>query len=219
MLTNIELARQNMVENQIRPWEVLDARVLETLRSVHREDFVGEPHRALAFADIALPIGHGEVMFKPIIEGRILQALVLDPRDRVLEIGTGSGFLTACLARLADRVVSIEQHADLAAAARARLAAAQMHRTHVEVAEAVRDFSTSEPFDAVVVGGAVHALPERFRHWVKPGGRLFAIIGESPVMQAILFKRMDESNWQEESLFETDLPYLRNAEPPRRFSF
>lgn len=218
MQTNTELARQNMVENQVRPWEVLDARVLDTLRTVRREDFVAPAHRALAFADLALPIGHGEVMLKPVVEGRILQALALQPAERVLEIGTGSGFLTACIAQLAASVTSVELHADLADAARSRLAAAHIRNARLEVAEALRAFSTTETFDVVVVGGAVHALPDRFRAWVRPGGRLFAFVGDSPAMQAMLYTRADDTHWTQESLFETDLPYLKNAEPPRRFT-
>ena len=218
MLTNTELARQNMVENQVRTWEVLDPRVLDALRTVKREEFVPVRHRELAFADMAVPIEHGETMLKPVVEGRILQALALEPGERVLEIGTGSGFLTACLARLAASVTSVELHADLAASARTQLAAAQVRNVHLEIADAVRDFSTSDRFDAVVVGGAVHALPERFRAWVKPGGRLFAIVGDSPAMQATLYTRADETHWTSESLFETDVAYLKNAEPPRRFT-
>ncbi|HEY0180433.1 MAG TPA: protein-L-isoaspartate O-methyltransferase [Dokdonella sp.] len=218
MLTNIEQARQNMVENQIRPWEVLDARVLETLGAVHREDFVPARYRDLAFADLALPIGHGEVMLKPIVEGRILQALALEPEERVLEIGSGTGFLTACLARLGGSVVAVERHEDLAASARAQLAAAQVRNARIEVADALVDFEVAEPFDAVVLGGAVHALPERVRAWVKPGGRLFAIVGDSPAMQATLYTRIDAALWRTQSLFETDVPYLKHAEPPRRFT-
>lgn len=218
MQINTELARQNMIENQVRTWEVLDPRVLEALGTVRREDFVPARHRNLAFADIALPIGHGEVMFKPVVEGRILQAIALIPGERVLEIGTGTGFLTACMAQLGASVHSIERHADLADVARAQLAAAQLRNTKVEVADALRDFSSSESFDVVVVGGAVHALPDRFRNWVKPGGRLFAIVGDSPAMQATLFERVDATHWRQESLFETDVPYLLHAEPPRRFA-
>lgn len=218
MQINTELARQNMVENQVRTWEVLDPRVLEALGAVRREDFVPARHRNLAFADLALPIGHDEVMFKPIIEGRILQALALAPGERVLEIGTGTGFLTACMARLAGSVLSVERYADLADAARAQCAAAQALNVQIEVADVLRDFSSNETFDAVLVGGAVHALPDRFRSWVKPGGRLFAIVGDSPAMQATLYSRVDATHWQHESLFETDLPYLLHAEPPRRFA-
>ena len=216
MLT--ELARQNMIENQVRPWEVLDARVLDVLGAVRREDFVPAKYRALAFADMALPIGRGETMMKPTVEGRLLQALALDSDDRVLEIGTGSGFVTACLARLAHSVTSIEQHADLAESARARVAAAGAHNVRIEHADAVKQFDTGERFDAVVVTGAVHALSDRFRQWVAPKGRLFAIVGDSPAMQATLFTRAGDTHWREDSLFETDLAYLTHAEPPRRFT-
>lgn len=216
-MIDTELARQNMVENQVRTSDVLDMRVLDALRSVHREQFVPARHRNLAFTDMALPIGHGEVMLKPVTEGRILQAVAPESGERVLEIGTGTGFLTACLAHLADSVLSVEQHADLAEAARAHLSATQVRNARVETAEAVHGFNPGEQFDLVVVGGAVHSLPERFRSWVKPGGRLFAIVGDSPAMEGTLFRRTGEAQWQQEALFETDVPYLKNAEPPRRF--
>ena len=218
MLTQTEQARQNMVENQVRTWEVLDARVLDVLRSEHREDFVPARHRNLAFADMQLPIGHDEVMLKPVIEGRLLQALAPQTGEKVLEIGTGSGFLTACFARLAGSVTSIERHADLAEGARARLAAAQVRNAKVETTDAFGDFQPDDAFDAVVIGGATFTLPERFRGWVRPGGRLLAIVGQSPAQQVTLYERADDSRWSSASLFETDLPYLRGAEPPRRFT-
>jgi len=218
MLTNAELARQNMIENQVRPWEVLDPRVLDVLGAVRREDFVPARYRNLAFADVALPLGHGEVMMKPIVEGRVLQALGLSADDRVLEIGTGSGFLTACMARLAQSVTSVELHADFAEAARARIAASGAKNVRIEVGDAIKDFDTGERFDAVVVTGAVYALPERLRHSVGTNGRLFAIVGESPAMQATLYTRIGDSQLREQSLFETDIPYLAHAAPPRRFS-
>ena len=218
MLTNADLARQNMIENQVRPWEVLDPRVLEVMSAVRREDFVPARYRNLAFADTALPLGHGEVMMKPIVEGRTLQALGLGGEDRVLEIGTGSGFLTACLARLAGAVTSVEVHADFAESARARIAAAGANNVRIEVADAVRGFATADRYDAVVVTGAVYSLPDRFRDWVAPHGRLFAIVGEAPAMQAMLYTRADDSHWREQSLFETDVPYLMHAAPPRRFA-
>ena len=218
MLTNADIARQNMIENQVRPWEVLDPRVLDVLAAVRREDFVPARYRALAFADMALPIGNGETMMKPTVEGRMLQSLALGADDRVLEIGTGSGFVTTCLARLAGSVTSIEIHADLADAARTRIAAAGAHNVRVEVADAMKGFKTGERFDAVVVTGAVYTVPDHFRAWVAPNGRLFAIVGESPAMQAMLMTRADETHWREESLFETDLRYLTHAEPPRRFA-
>jgi protein-L-isoaspartate(D-aspartate) O-methyltransferase len=218
MPTNVEIARQNMIENQVRPWEVLDPRVLDVLAAVRREDFVPVRYRNLAFADMALPIGHGEAMMKPTVEGRLLQALDLGADDRVLEIGTGSGFITACLARLAGAVTSVEMHADFADAARARVAAAGAKNVRIEVANAVRGFNGTDRYNAVVVTGAVYSLPDAFRAWVAPHGRLFAIVGESPAMQAMLYTRADDSHWREESLFETDVRYLTHAEPPRRFT-
>jgi protein-L-isoaspartate(D-aspartate) O-methyltransferase len=214
---NVERARFNMVEQQVRPWDVLDARVLAVLTEVRREDYVSAEHRQIAFADLELPLAHGEVMMKPVIEGRVLQAVEVRPGDSVLEIGTGSGFLTACLARLGGDIVSVEQHADLAATARERLQRDGITNVKVEVAEAVREFQPGREFDVVVLTGAVHALPERFKSWLKPGGRLFAVTGESPVQQAIVFTR-DGTTLRETSLFETDLPYLTNAAPPKRFS-
>ena len=218
MLLNIEQARQNMVENQVRTWEVLDPRVLHTLGVVPREDFVPARYRALAFADMALPIGHGEVMLKPVVEGRILQALGLTASDHVLEIGTGSGFLSACMGRLAGQVTSVECRADLADAARVRLDRLGVRNVQIETADAITTFKTAQSFDALMIGGAVHALPAHLRAMVRPGGRLFAIVGESPAMQARLYTRADETHWLEESLFETDVPYLQHAEPPRRFT-
>lgn len=217
MSLNVERARFNMVEQQVRPWDVLDARVLAVLKDVRREEYVRAEHRQLAFADLELPLGHGEVMMKPVIEGRVLQSLEVKSGDSVLEIGTGSGFLTACLARLGRDVVSVEQHADLAETARGRLQRDGIANASVEIAEAVREFQPGREFDIVVLTGAVYTLPERFKAWLKPGGRLFAVTGESPVQHAIVFTR-DGTNLRETSLFETDLAYLTNAAPPKRFS-
>ena len=218
MSLNFELARHNMVEQQVRPWEVLDSRVLEALSALRREDFVPAGYRNLAFADLGLPLAHGEVMMKPVVEGRVLQAVAPTRAESVLEIGTGSGFLTACLARLAGSVHSIDQHADLVEGAGLHLRNARVANATLEVAEAVHGFKPKEQYDVIVVTGAVHTLPQRWRDWVRPGGRLFAIVGESPAMQATLFTRADETHWREDSLFETDLPYLTHAEPPRRFA-
>ncbi|MEO8672944.1 MAG: protein-L-isoaspartate O-methyltransferase [Tahibacter sp.] len=218
MSMNFDQARFNMVEQQVRPWDVLDADVLAVLTRVRREDFVADAHRALAFADLSLPLGHGEFMMKPVVEGRLLQALALGGGDSVLEIGTGSGFLTACLASLAQDVLSVEQHADLAEQARQRLATAGLRNAQIEVAEAIVGFLTQRQFDVVVLTGAVHAIPERFLPWLKPGGRLFAIRGESPVQQAVLLRDDGNGRRTEQSLFETDLPYLSHAAPPPRFS-
>jgi protein-L-isoaspartate(D-aspartate) O-methyltransferase len=219
MAMNFDQARQNMVENQVRPWEVLDGRVLSVLGSVRREDFVAPAHRQLAFADVCLPIGHDEVMMKPIMEGRVLQALALKPEDHVLEIGTGSGFLTACMANLAAHVTSVDIHADFTATAGQRLQAAGISNVKLATGEAINAWQPQGTFDVVVVTGAVYRIPDRFLGWLKPGGRLLAIRGESPVQQVVLLTNEGNGRYQEESLLETDLPYLANAEPPRRFVF
>lgn len=218
MSINIELARFNMVEQQVRPWDVLDARVLDTLASVRREDFVPEAYRALAFADVALPLGHGENMLHPILEGRLLQALALKPQDSVLEVGSGSGFVTACLGRLARAVLGLEIHAELAARAGVLCAAAGIANARIENVDAF-NYTPGQIFDAVAVGGAVEQIPDRFRDWVRVGGRLFAIRGIAPAMQGVLLTRVGAQDWREESLFETDLPYLIGAAPAKRFTF
>jgi len=208
-------ARELMVEQQVRPWDVLDARVLEALASVPREAYVPEALRALAYADVALPLAHGEAMMKPVVEGRTLQALLPGAGESVLEIGTGSGYLTACLSWLAREVVSIERHPDLAEAARARLQANAVGNARVEVVDAFA-WTPGRQFDVVCVTGAVHELPERFLAWVKPGGRLFAVRGRSPAMEAVLV-RPGVNGAATQSLFETDLPYLAGAAPQPEF--
>ena len=217
MSLNIELARHNMIEQQVRPWDVLDSRVLEALTAVRREDFVPPACRNLAFADLGLPLGQDEVMMKPVVEGRVLQAAAPTRAESVLEIGTGSGFLTACLARLGADVTSVELRADFADSARTRLHAANVRNAKVEVADAMRGYDPARQFDVMVVTGAVYELPQHWRGWIKPGGRIVAIAGVSPVQRAMLYTRA-ESSWDEIALFETDLPYLAHAAPPQRFA-
>lgn len=216
MTLDFAKAREAMVEQQVRPWHVLDPRVLNVLLRLPREAYVPEAHRALAYADIALPLAQGESMMKPVVEGRVLQALELDGTEDVLDIGTGSGFLAACLGRLARSVTSIERHADLAALAQATLLA--QGATNVSVAHA--DAFAWEPgrqFDAIVVGGAVAGIPERFLGWLRPGGRLFVVRGRAPAMEAVLV-HADVNGPRLESLFETDLAYLAGAAPVPAFS-
>ncbi len=219
MAMNIEQARLNMVENQVRPWEVLDGRVLDVIARVRREDFVAAEHRQLAFADLCLPLGHGEVMMKPVVEGRVLQALESLPTDHVLEIGTGSGFLTACLATLSAQVTSVDIHADFTAAATQRLQAAGITNASLVTGEAVNGWQPEGLFDALVVTGAVSDIPSRWLTWLKPGGRVLVIRGQSPAQQATLLTHESAGRFREEILFETDLPYLTHAEPPQRFVF
>lgn len=216
MAVDFEQARFAMVEQQVRPWEVLDFRVLDVIGSVKREDFAPPRHRKLAYADLALPLEHGEFMLKPVIEGRLLQALDLAPEHEVLEVGTGSGYLTACLGRLARAVHSIDLHEDFVERARARLAAAGVSNATVQAADALQ-FNPGRQFDAVAVGGAVAEVPQRFLDWVRPGGRLFVIRGASPVQEAVLLTRT-EHGFATESLFETDVPYLHGAAPVQRFA-
>ena len=217
MPIDFDQARFAMIEQQVRPWEVLDPRVLDVLSRVRREDFVLPRHRKLAFADLALPLEHGESMMKPVLEGRLLQALDLQPEDEVLEIGTGSGFVTACLAMLARDVTSIDIHGDFVERARGRLQGNGLTSARIERADAFA-FDPGRRFDAVAVTGAVAEIPARFREWLKPGGRLFVVRGLSPVLEAVRVLRNNEQDFGIESLFETDLDYLRGAEPVARFS-
>jgi protein-L-isoaspartate(D-aspartate) O-methyltransferase len=211
--------RETMVEQQIRPWDVLDVRVLDVLASLPREAFVAEANRALAYADLQLPIGHGEAMLKPVVEARVLQALALRPGDSVLEIGTGSGWFAACLGALAGEVLSLERHVDFVEAARARLDATGLAgNVALEAADALA-WDTDRRFDAVCVTGAVAELPERFLRWLKPGGRLFAVRGRAPAMEAVLVGGDGVNAPRIESLFETEIPYLAGAEPAPRFDW
>lgn len=214
---NFERARFNMVEQQVRPWDVLDARVLDVIGTLKREDFVPVRYRKLAYADVAIPIGEGQFMMKPVVEGRVLQALNLDDDDEVLEIGTGSGYLTACLARLARRVTSIDNREGLLEAARQRLQQAGIGNVQLDLADALREFSPALRFDAIAVTGAVASLPEQFRDWLAPGGRLFVVRGSGAVMDAVRVTRLGDADYAEESLFETVLDYLDGAQPAQRF--
>ena len=210
-------ARAAMVEQQVRPWDVLDPRVLRVLSELPREHFVPAAHRALAYVDIAIPLGHGEAMMKPVVEGRALQALLPTEGDEVLEIGTGSGFMAAALGRLSREVVSIERHADLADAARARLLAHGFGNVRVERADAFA-WDNTRRFDAICVTGAVDTVPSRFLQWLRPGGRMFIVHGRAPAMQAALV-RAEVNGTRSESLFETDLAYLAGAAPVPAFEF
>lgn len=219
MSLDFERARFNMVEQQVRTWEVLDQRVLDVLRTVKREDFVPARYRKMAFADLALPIDGGErneTMMKPVIEGRMLQALDASDACSILEVGTGSGFITACLAQLGREVTSIDIAPRFVERAAARLAGAGIANVRLEAADAT-GYEPGRQFDVVCVTGAVFAVPERFRSWLRVGGRMFVVCGESPVMDARLVTRVTEHDYRVDSLFETDLPYLVNAAPPDRF--
>lgn len=215
---NIDFAREQMVQQQIRAWDVLDEAVLDTFRVTPREQFVPAGFESLAFAETEIPIGHGEHMLAPVIEGRILQALELTPADRVLEIGTGTGFLTACIARLAAQVESIDIHADFVAAARERLDELDIANVELAAMDGMSELPEG-PFDAIVVGGSVERIDQHFVSALKPGGRLFVVVGHAPAMEARLVTRGNDSDWQSEVLFETELRALVNGSLPDAFLF
>ncbi len=211
---NLETARFHMIEQQVRPWEVLDPRVLDVMARVPREDFVPAERRALAFMDLAIPIGHGEAMFPPRLEGRLLQALALRPGDRVLEIGTGSGFVTACLARLAGHVLSVDLHEDFTDAAARRLAAHDIRNVTLETGDAAWGWHRGEQeFDAIAVTGAVATYDPCFEEQLAVGGRLFLIVGRAPAMEAMLVTRTGPEAFDRVTLFETEVKYLLGREP------
>lgn len=217
----LEQARLNMIQQQIRPAEVLDQRVLDTLARIPREDFVPPAYRELAFADINIPLpgATGQLMMKPIMEARLLQALNVQPTDKILEIGTGSGYFTALLAALGGRVHSVELDPALLAQAQARLAAHRVTNVDLVQGDGARGWSRDNPFDVIAVTGSLPLLPPAFQQALKIGGRLAVIVGRSPVMEALLITRTGENQWATESLFETDFPPLEHAEQPEAFVF
>ncbi len=213
---NLEAARAQMLGQQIRAWEVLDDRVLEALAQTPRERFVPEDYRDLAFADTEIPLAHGQAMLAPKIEGRLLQALLVEPGEEVLEIGTGTGFLTACLARLAERVYSVDIFPEFVASARANLAAVGLGNFELETADALQ-LDLPARFDAVAVTGSMPVLDDRFVRMLKPNGRLFVVVGRAPVMEARLITLLPTGGTTSQSLFETVLSPLINAERPEPF--
>lgn len=217
--TDMERARFNMIEQQIRPWDVLDPRVLSLIGESSREDYVPELYRSLAFADMNIPIGHGQVMMAPKLEARLLQALDIEPTDTILEIGTGSGYLTSLLAKLGKHVYSVEINPELKQEAKKKLGAHNITNVTLEVGDGARGWDAHKPYDVIVVTGSLPVLPDTFREALAIKGRLFAIVGKSPVMEARLIRRLGERNWTESSLFETELPALANAEEPPKFVF
>lgn len=214
---NTDFARSQMIGQQMRTNDVSDPRIVNALQRLSREKFVPAAFVDLAFADDEIPLPHGQCMLRPITEGKILQALALDATDSVLEVGTGTGYLTACLAELAASVISIDIHSDLIAAAEKNLAASASSNVELQCMD-ILDKLPPGRFDAIVVSGSMRTMDERLVAALNPGGRLFAVIGESPVKDAVLVTRDAEQNLQTEKLFETDLPALLNtAEKPAFF--
>jgi protein-L-isoaspartate(D-aspartate) O-methyltransferase len=209
-------ARQQMVDQQIRTWEVLDPRVLDVLSSVPREAFVPPAYRELAFADTPIPIGFGQSMLAPVLQGRILQSLGINASDSALEVGTGTGYLAACLSLLASSTHSIDIRGEFTAAAAANLRAVPQARVRLEDA-----FSAASPgeYDVIAVTGSLPVYDTRFEKALRVGGRLFAVVGAAPAMDAVLVRRVDSTEWIRESLFETVIDPLINATAPQGFVF
>lgn len=210
--------REQMVDQQVRAWDVLDERVLEVMRQVPRELFVPAGQRYRAYADAEVPLSHGQHMLRPSVAGRLLQGLLPQPHEQVLEIGAGTGFITSCLRAMSAGVSSLEIHPDLADSARGNLAALGVRGVEVLDANALL-FETGTRFDAIAVTASLPLYDERFARMLKVGGRLFIVVGEAPVMQAQLVRRTAEDSWSMQSLFETVIDPLVNAVRPPEFTF
>ncbi|MEJ2611373.1 MAG: protein-L-isoaspartate O-methyltransferase [Candidatus Thiodiazotropha sp.] len=221
MANRFEKARFNMVEQQIRPWEVIDSKVLSLMGQLPREAFVPENYQDLAYADIEIPIGHGQRMMFPKIEARLLQALDLRSSDKVLEVGTGSGYLTACLASLSQQVVSIDLHQDFTEAAAIKLDQQALKNVTLLTGDALTTLLEEGPFDAIAVTGSLPTSQqaEIFRQQLTQGGRMFVVIGTPPAMECLLITRHKEKVFQEEAIFESELTALENAPAPVEFEF
>ncbi len=216
---NLEQARFNMIEQQIRPWDVLDAHVLHLLSVVKREDFVPVAHKALAFVDMEIPLPGGEVMLAPRVEARLLQDLAVQKHEKVLEIGAGSGYMAALLAHRAQRVVTLEIHAELAALARANLQTAGIHNAEVRHQDGCQGLPSDGPFDVILLSGSVAEVPQALLAQLKIGGRLAAIVGEEPMMRATFTNRLSETQFRSAQPWDTVTLRLRNFPEPSRFSF
>ncbi len=216
---NLEQTRFNMVEQQIRPWDVLDTEVLKLLLELRREEFVLTAYRSLAFVDMEIPLGHGEVMLAPKMEARILQELQIRKSDRILEVGSGSGYLTALLAKKGGHVYSIEIVSELKMIAEKNLQAHGIVNVTLEEGDASHGWPGHGPYDVIVLTGSTPVLPEEFQKSLIVGGRLFAVVGDAPVMKAVLVTCVEEGVYSTVGLFETCIPPLRNAQQIKRFVF
>ncbi len=215
---DIEQARFNMIEQQIRPWDVLDMHVLNVIQSVPREDFVSESQKNLAFADMEIPIGHGQVMMSPKVEARMLQALAISLDDKILEIGTGSGFITACLAKMGKHVTTCEYFEELSSTATARL---QHQADNIDFlkGDVFNLLDTLGRYDVIAITGSIPEQLNNFPRLLNTNGRLFCITGQAPVMTAKLITNVAENSYREESLFETVIPPLLSTSTEKVFSF
>jgi protein-L-isoaspartate(D-aspartate) O-methyltransferase len=218
-MNDFEQARVTMIESQVRTWEVLDQSVLDLLLVVRREEFVPEKYRALAFADMEIPLGHGEVMLSPKLEARMVQELGIRKTDKVLEIGTGSGYVTALCARLGGQVVSVDRIPEFSQSAARKLAGHGIQNVQLVVGEAAEGWPSAGPYDVILATGSLPFLPDSLQDQLRPGGRLLAVAGEPPVMTATLVTRISDQAFNAVGLFETVIPPLRNIRQPERFVF
>lgn len=216
---DMEQARYNMVEQQIRPWDVLDQDVLDLLFKVKREEFVPAKYRELAFSDIEIPLGQGQYMFSPKLEARVLQEIELNSGDKVLEVGTGSGYLTALLAQQAQHVYSVERIPEFKIHAELKLKSHGIHNVTLDIGDAARGWPRHGPYNVIVITGSLPLPPDNFVPSLAPNGKIFAIIGEAPVMQAKLIRCAGPGQCHAVTLFETSVPPLVNAPAPERFIF
>ena len=216
---DFEQARFNMVEQQIRTWEVLDQPVLDSLFRIHREDFVPSQHRSLAFIDMEIPLGHGELMLAPKLEARLIQEALLQPGDSVLEVGTGSGYMTALLASRSRQVFSVDIIGEFTEKARPKLAAHGITNVTLETGDAVRGWAGHAPYDVILLTGSVPCTIPELERSLNPGGRLIEIVGDPPVMTARRIQRVSDAAFTRQGLFETCIKALRNAPQPERFVF
>jgi len=216
---NFDVARDVMIKSQLRTWDVIDQRVLDLVARMPRQDYVPAAYRNIAYVDMNIPLGHGEVMMAPKLEARLLQELEIDPQDKILEIGTGSGYMTALLAGLGRQVVSVEIRPEFTAEAAAKLAHHGVRNITLEVGDAALGWDRQKPYNVILITGSLPILPEAFRQSLAPGGRMIAIVGRAPAMEVRRIRRLDAQSFQEDSLFETVLPPLVNATEPSRFVF
>lgn len=216
---NFETARHNMIEQQIRPWNVLDQHSLDALKHVPREDFVPKAFKKMAFSDVQIPLANNQTMLAPKIEAHILQAVQVQANDHVLEVGTGTGFLTALLAEKAKKVTSLEIFPELTNQAQKNIDQQGISNVQLETRDAAHGYASSINYDVIVLSGAMPDVPMDYKKLLSQGGRLFAVTGESPNMSARLLTRVADDQWSDVVLFETELDMLVNAEEKESFKF